>query len=248
MHMKKEHLITIGLFIFIWQGLAAIVHNSILIPYPYETLQYLANAMKSFVFYEAIGLTLLRTAIGFFISLFLAFLLSTLSSMFPTFERLFEPIHVLLRTIPNVSYIILAIIWLGAEGSVTAVSFMILFPIFYNSFHNALIEQDQNVMDAEKLYEDTFWMRIRWRILPQLRMEMIRTGKTASSMGLKVGVMAEILSQVQFGIGRSVNYCRLGLDTAGIIAWTLVVIALSVMMNVIFSLLEKHQVKKEYNL
>lgn len=243
--MKKEHLITwIGCGL-IWQLLAMAVHNDILIPYPYETLRYLLHAIENPVFYQAIGLTVLRTAAGFFVSLCLAFLLATMSSVFPRFGRFFEPVNVILRTIPNVSYIILALIWLGAEGSVTAVSFMILFPIFYNAFHNALFEQDQSIMDAEKLYEDTLWMRIRWRILPQLHLEIIRTGKTAASMGLKVGVMAEILGQVQTGIGRSINYCRLSLDTAGVIAWTLVVILLSLLINAAFSFLEKRQMRKE---
>jgi NitT/TauT family transport system permease protein len=74
---------------------------------------------------------------------------------------------------------------------------------------------------------------------------MLATGKTAAGLGLKVGIMAEILGQVRSGIGRSMNYARLNLDTAGIVAWTIVIILLSVGIDLLFSWLQAQRMKEE---
>ena len=142
-------------------------------------------------------------------------------------------------------YIVMALIWLGAEGAVSAVSFMILFPVFCNAFANRLEGTDRFLKEAERLYPETFWYRLRYRILPELWPEILATGKTAAGLGLKVGIMAEILGQVRDGIGRSMNYARLNLDTPVIVAWTIVIIAISVIIDRIFSWLQAQQMKEE---
>ena len=91
---------------------------------------------------------------------------------------------------------------------------------------------------------ETVKNRIFKRILPALGSEILSTGKTAVSMGFKVGVMAEILGSVQNGIGRQINYCRLDLNTAGIIGWTVVLIVLSALINTLFGKINS-KVKEE---
>ena len=127
----------------------------------------------------------------------------------------------------------------------SAVSFMILFPVFANAFTNRLAGAEQSLRDAELIYPETFFRRLRYRVLPDLLPEMLATGKTAAGLGLKVGIMAEILGQVRSGIGRSMNYARLNLDTAGIVAWTIVIILLSVVIDGIFSWLQTQRMKEE---
>jgi NitT/TauT family transport system permease protein len=56
--------------------------------------------------------------------------------------------------------------------------------------------------------------------------------------------MAEILGSVQNGIGRQINYCRLDLNTAGIIGWTVVLIVLSALINTLFGKINS-KVKEE---
>ena len=42
-----------------------------------------------------------------------------------------------------------------------------------------------------------------------------------TSLGFKVGVMAEILSQVRGGIGRNMQIAKLNVDLASLLAWTI---------------------------
>ena len=72
------------------------------------------------------------------------------------------------------------------------------------------------------------------KLIPQLIPEMLRTGKTALSMGFKVGVMAEILGSAGAGIGRQLAYSRITLNTAGIFAWTIIMILITQCIDHLF--------------
>lgn len=244
--MKKEHLVTILLLLVVWTIGASLVHNDILIPYPHQVLQFLVDNISTSKFWLTIGITILRTSRGFLLSLFCALVLSICCFLNQKIYHFFQPIYMILKTIPNVSYIILALIWLGAEGSVSIVTCMILFPVFFNSFMNCLFYQDKDILDAAWIYEDTTWNKLKFWLFPLLKGEILHTGKTAASLGFKVGIMAEILGQVRIGIGRSIQFQRLDLNTSGILAWTLVVILISFFFDLLFSYFEKRRITREY--
>jgi len=243
--MKKGHVLSILILLVLWQMAAVSVGNDILIPFPLETLRCFASLFAQPMFYQAVGSTILRVTRGFILSLVLAMVIAVLAERYETFRSLFAPIQIITRTIPNISYMILALIWLGSEGAVSAVSFMILFPVFYNAFINCLSSEDPALRDVDLLYPETFLMRLRSRILPVLLIEILQTGRTAAGLGLKVGIMAEILGQVRTGIGRQMNFARLNLDTTGILAWTLVIILISVLSDRTFSWLLTEKKKEE---
>ncbi len=243
--MKKEHFFSVISLLILWGIAAVLVRNDILIPYPLQALSRVFELMRTPQFYGAVGSTLFRVAKGFFLSFAAALVISILAERFPQFRMCISPLLVITRTIPNISYIVIALIWLGAEGAVSAVSFMILFPVFANAFSNRLADTDETLREVEQMYPETFFFRLKYRVLPDLVPEMLATGKTAAGLGLKVGIMAEILGQVRSGIGRSMNYARLNLDTAGIVAWTIVIILLSVAIDAVFGWLQAQRMKEE---
>ncbi len=243
--MKKEQSITILAIIVIWWITSYLINRSFLLPTPLETLKYFGELFLSRSFYEAILSTIARVTIGFITSLSVALLVSILANEFPTFKRFFEPIHVLTKTIPNISYMIIALIWFGSEGSVALISFMILFPVFFNGFMNALNEEDEVLKKVQLIYPESFLEKARRKLLPQLLNEVLNTGKTAASLGFKVGVMAEILGSVNVGIGRQISYCKTQLNMAGIFAWTIIIILICLLFDYIFNQIYQYRLKEE---
>lgn len=232
--MKKEHLLSVLFMLGLWQVLAMVVRNDILVPYPHEVVLYLLRLIPQKDTYLAIGTTLWRVCKGFVISFLLALVLALVGDIFPVFARFFEPMNILTKTIPNVSYMILALIWLGAEGAIATVVFMILFPIFYNGFAGRLKNQDPQYIELEALYPETWTQKLKYHTLPLLTREMLTTSKTAISLALKVGVMAEILGSIRVGIGRQLYLAKINLDTSRLFAWTLILICLSLLFDMIF--------------
>ncbi len=243
--MKKSYLITTIFLIIIWFLLYFIIQRPFIIPSPLETLKYLGELIVSLDFYKAVLMTLTRILCGFILSLIIALILSIISFEVPIFANLFTPINILTKTIPNISYMIIALIWFGSEGSVTTVVFMILFPIFYNSFYDTLKNENSVLLDVEKIYKESFFYKIRYRTLPELLPNILSTGKTAISLAFKVGVMAEILGSVNLGIGRQISFCKTQLNMSGIFAWTFIIIMMCVLFDYIFNRLINLRLKEE---
>ena len=237
--MKKEHVVTVILLILIWWILAVLVGNNVLIPTPIEVLYSLIKILSNKSSYYAIYKTLVRVFQGYFLSLIIALFISILADKFNTVKLLFEPIQILTKSIPNVSYIIITLIWLGSEGSVWVICMLVLFPVLYNNFIFALDNEDSELKDIQKIYPETFIETTRLRTLPLLYGTFLSSSKVALGLGLKICVMAEILGQVKVGIGKQLYYARLYLDTSSLFAWTIIIIILSVIIDSMFNILIK---------
>ena len=126
-----------------------------------------------------------------------------LSYRIPAFHDLFYPILLLTRSVPNISYIIVILLWFGSESSAAIVSFLIIFPTIYSSLYSGLQHMD----------------------------EIQASLSNGISLTFKVGVMSEIMGQVPMGIGRQMNLCRLTSDMTGVFAWTGWIILILLLMD-----------------
>ena len=243
--MKKQHLLCIFLCIVLWSLCAYYTHNDILIPYPSSVLKSTINILSKLESYIYIVLTIFRVLKGYLLSLIIALLLTCITYKSDNIRTFFEPIIILIKTIPNISYIILAIIWLGSEESVSAVTFMIVFPILFTSFQNKLDNQKRKLNDVIDIYPTSFIETVKVIILPELSLEIIQTSITALSMGIKVAVMAEILAAVRVGVGKKLNYAKLNLNTTDMLAWTIIIIIISFLFQFLLNIILKQRLKKE---
>ncbi len=239
--MRKEKIFTWIFLLLLWQLFAISVSNDILVPYPMDVLETLLDNLRKALFYESISATLIRVIKGFSISFLLAVILAILSNRFPKFRVLFEPIQVLTKSIPNISYIIITLVWFGSETSVSIIGFLVLFPIFYNNFIFSMDSEPQELKDIEQIYPESFVETVKSKTLPLLAPTMLSSSKIALGLGIKVSVMAEILGQVRIGIGKQLYFARINLDTASLFAWTIVIIVICFIIDGIFDqLIKRH--------
>ena len=158
---------------------------------------------------------------------------------------IFLSILLLTRSVPNVAYIIIVLVWFGSEKSSAIVSFLIIFPTIFASLYHGLRYMDENLSKVLQLYPEKTSYRL-WKVyIPLLKTEMISSFSNGLSLTFKVGVMAEILGQVQFGIGRQLNLCRITSDMVGIFAWTLwiilILLSIELLVHSMFYLHRKKQ-------
>lgn len=235
--MKKYRILaSILLLILLWQMIAFNLDNDFLFPYPIDVLQVMGKHITTTLFYQVIFATIARSLCGFLLAFVSAFLCAYCAYQSTIFKDLFYPILLLTRSVPNVAYIIIVLVWFGAEKSATIVSFLIIFPTIYSNLSSGLQSIDTNVKKVITLYPESEWYRIRKIYIPLLRRFIEASLSTGISLTFKVGVMAEILGQVQMGIGRQLNLCRITSDMAGIFAWTGWIIFILVLMEVLLQL------------
>lgn len=230
--MKKYRTVSsIVVLLIIWQLVALQMDNDFLFPYPMDVIKMMGNQVLQSSFYEIIFATLYRSLIGLTFAFVGAFACSYLSYRFTVFKDLFYPVLLLTRSVPNIAFVIIILVWFGSEKSATIVSFLIIFPTIYSNLYSGLNYIDPNLKKVMALYPEKEGYRIRHMYIPLLRPAMEASFSTGISLAFKVGVMAEIVGQVQVGIGRQLNLCRITSNVTGIFAWTLWIILILLIME-----------------
>ncbi|MEG0469917.1 MAG: ABC transporter permease, partial [Longicatena sp.] len=114
--MKKYRTITSLFVLFlIWQIISIQIDNDFLIPYPLEVIKMMGQQLMSASFYEIVFATLLRSFLGLTIAFVVAFLCAYYAYRYTVFKDIFYPILLLTRSVPNIAYIIIILVWFGAE-------------------------------------------------------------------------------------------------------------------------------------
>lgn len=244
--MKNKRMITLLFLLLLWHFSAIMIGNDILLPSVKQVLCFMASQLTEIQFYEAFLITLKRMLQGLFGSLFCAFILIVLEDFFSWMRQLIEPIITLIKAIPTVSYIILALIWFKQEGCVRFISFMVIFPLFYSALQIEMKKFNDETKELLTIYPVSRKERIVKLALPMLLPSLLNSFKLAFGMGLKASVMAEIMAAVRFGIGREMKLAQNNLVITEIFAWTVWIIFICLLVDVLIDYL-CNQVEKIFN-
>lgn len=231
--MKKivRWALLITLCLLLWQTAALVIDNSLVCPAPAAVLKVMAVQLQSPSFFSAVSATLLRMIAGLLLSFVSGVSLAALCFRFRKLAWICAKLVTFLQSIPNVAYIILLLFWTGRNESVILVQFFLIFPIVWRDFYEVLTEIGRKWHEVFYLYPQPLPELLQKAALPLLRPALYASLKSASSLGLKSAVMAEILASVSNGIGRSLQVCRLNLDFAGVIGWVLWLVLLSALLE-----------------
>lgn len=237
--MKKTSIISILTIIIIYIVLSFLINKTYILPSIGDVLLSLKNIVFDSNFLIIIFTTLWRCVLGLIISFVLALIFALLSYFHEKVKDFIRPIYILLKTIPNITYIIVSLLWLGRNGSVILVSSLVVFPILYNSILNALTNIDISLIEVTDLYEASNIFKARKVYLPLIKNDLLTALANSCSLGLKVSIMAEILSQVRSGIGKELYFAKANFLMADIFAWTIIIVLISVLIDYLLSLLKK---------
>lgn len=237
---KIRIIVSCLILIFLWQIAAFTIDNDWLLPYPIQVFSRMLLFLSNSSFYRSIGSSLGRILLGLMFAFTLAFMFAYASFKSNIFKDFFTPVLMLSRSIPNISYILIVLVWFNSEMSTAIICFLILFPTIYSSLYNGWRDIDDELLSVMRLYQTTFIYRVRKVYFPLLKSSIYASMANGLSLSFKVGVMAEIFSQVQIGIGREMNLCRLNFDMIGLFAWTgWIVILLILLEKMISKILKK---------
>lgn len=222
LYMKlRQWILLVSCILITWFLASAWIDNSIILPSPYEVIEQMITQIKDIKLYESLVMTFFRVFLSVFVSSIVAFIVSFLSHSYKSFATYFDPILLFLRSIPNVTFVILLLFWVSREMSIYIVSFLLLFPIFYQNLYESIQEISKSWKDIFIIYPQSWFKKLKMVYLPLLRPAIVSSWISCSSLGFKVVVMAEIMTSVSLGIGANMQYDRLNLNLAGVMAWTI---------------------------
>ena len=137
-------------------------------------------------------------------------------------------------TVPVASFIILALVWLNSQSLSLFISALMVFPPVYLNVLEGICRTDRRLLEMARVFRVPFGRRLRGIYLPQV-MPYFRT---AVSLGLglcwKAGAAAEIIGLPAGSMGERLYTAKVYFQTADLFAWTVTIVAVSVVFERLF--------------
>lgn len=222
----RKILIIVG-WLFVWQLVSLLAGNRILLVGPAETLAALVRLMVRLEFWGACLGTLFRILLGFGAGLLLGVLLAVGSARYSWLEELLAPVMTLIKAIPVASFVVIFLIWWGSAQLATVISFCIVLPNLYINTLEGIKSTDSRLLEMARVFDIPFYNKMFYIYRPALKPFLDSAIRLAAGMSWKSGVAAEVIGLPEHAIGEQLYMSKIYLDTAGVLAWTLVTILLS---------------------
>ena len=231
------------IWLVIWQVLALAVNNSILLSGPVETVEALITLGATPSFYLSVGITTGKILLGFLLGGLLGSVLALLSYRINIVKEFLSPFVSVIKSIPVVSFIIIALIWAGSSNVTIIVSAVISFPIFYKNLLEGLLVTDPKMLELAKVYQMKTSKKIRYIYLPSLTPHIKSAISLAIGMAFRGGITAEVVGQPLRSIGNGLYRAKINLATSEMLAWTLVAVLAAFLIERLISFIVKKVLK-----
>ena len=138
--MKKKILSIISIIsmLLIWQVIACIVGNQQIVPPITDLIKTLIRIPGNSDFLLSIAYTCLRMAAGLVSALVLAIIISYLMAKKEWIRIIMNPWIVTMRSVPVISFILLALIFLNSESIPLFISFLTMFPLLTENLYQGI--------------------------------------------------------------------------------------------------------------
>lgn len=229
--MKKNliyKLIAVFLALLLWQVLAMVIKQPILIVTPLSVIKRLGTIWLEAGFWSSIGFSMLRILVGFFAGLILGIFFAIISSKSKLAEALLWPYMVTVRSVPVASIVVICLIWLSSANLSAFISFLIVIPVIYQNVLTGIRSKDKELEEAAMVSGATGFQRFRYVTLPQIAPHLLSACTVTVGMAWKAGIAAEIIGTPKGSIGQQLYLSKIYLDTDDLLAWTVVLVILSI--------------------
>ncbi len=223
-----------ALALLAWQAGAMLLNQPLLLVTPARVLARLSALAGQAAFWETVLFSFIRIVSGFVLAAAAGSLLAAAAARSRAVETLLWPWVAAVRSVPVASFIILSLIWLSSGRLPVFISFLMVFPIIYANLLEGIKSTDAKLLEMARLFRVPLGRRLRYIYLPHLRPFVLSACGSALGLSWKAGVTAEIIGIPAGSIGERLYEAKVYLDTAGLFAWTVVIVVVSVAFEKLF--------------
>lgn len=217
-----------------WQLAAMGIHQKILLVTPIEVFIRLTTIWQTEGFFASIWFTFCHIVGGFLLGVLLGILLAFLAAWIPALEILFWPFMVTIRSVPVASFVVICLIWLSAKNLSVFISFLMVLPVIYQNVLTGIRSVDRNMAEMAQVFGLSWPRKLRYIVLPALRPFLISACSVTTGMAWKAGVAAEIIGTPNGSVGKMLYTAKIYLDTDDLLAWTVIIVVISVLFEKLF--------------
>lgn len=230
-------LLGILFIIATWKLLSLVMQSGIILPSPEIVLLLFLRKLGELIFWQNIAVSASRVIQGFLLSFCTGLCIGILCGKSTRWYSFFHPSITMIRVIPVLAVILIAVIWLKSSFVPVFVSFITAFPIIVGTVIEGMHSLDPKLDQMARVYRLAPMDKLFSITIPQLYPFVIASIRTSLGLTWRVVIAAEILSLPRYGIGTSMQNAQLKIETADVFAWTTAAVLFSMLFDVICRLL-----------
>ena len=225
-------------WLLVWEGaslaLAATTGGRmLLLASPVQALGRLLALAGTAAFWQAVAFSSLRILGGFLLACALAAVLAPLAARFQWIRDLLSPLVAVVKAVPVVSFIILALIFFSSENLSLLISALMVFPPVYLNVLEGIGHTDRQLLEMARVFRIPTLRSIRYVYLPQVLPYFQSACGSALGLCWKSGIAAEVIGMPDGSIGEQLQQAKIYLNTPDLFAWTLVIVLVSLVYSAV---------------
>ena len=210
-----------------WMLVAALVAQPLILPGPGTVVMALLRLVCDAGTWAILAGSGARILGGLALAAVCGGVLAGVSSRSRAFARLVAPAFLFVKATPVACVVVLLLIWLGSARVSIAAVFLMALPGVYFSLAEGLAQVDKPLGQMLRLHGVRGWRLFcahTWReVLPFV----LSCARAVIGMGWKAGVAAELIGMAVGTVGERIYQAKLLIETADLLAWTVLVVAAS---------------------
>ena len=226
-------------WLLVWQGasmlFAALWPNGhLLLASPISAAVRLGELARTAAFWRSVGASVAHIFGGFLVGCALAVVLAALSARWRLVRELLAPLAAMVKAVPVVSFIILALVWLDSGSLPLFISALMVFPPVYLNVLAGIAAADGRLLEMAKVFRVPLGRRLTGIYLPAVLPYFRSAVSLALGLCWKAGAAAEVIGLPAGTIGERLYTAKVYFQTPDLFAWTAVIVALSVLFEKLF--------------
>lgn len=225
--------LAICFWLVVWQAASVAVDARIILVGPVEVVARLLELALTGEFWASVGLSLGRIALGFSLATALGVAVAVIASRSEVVRELVSPVVAAVKAVPVASFVILVLLWVSSRQLSTIISFLMAFPIVYTNVLEGIRATDPRLLEMARVFGvgglDLVRSVYLSEVLPYVRAAL----SLAVGLSWKAGIAAEVIGLPDLSIGEHLYDAKVYLDTPSLFAWTLAVVLISLLVEVV---------------
>jgi NitT/TauT family transport system permease protein len=220
-----------------WQLLSAAIAKDLLLPSPIRVAASIIGLSQRPAFWIASRNTLGRIMLGFSSAVAAGSVLAILSSALKPAYPFLKALISTLNSVPMASITILALVWIKSAWLSVFISFLMSMPVIFNAVYEGIQNTDSKLIEMARVFRLPTARRVKSLYFQSVMTFLLPATSAALGFAWKSGISAEIIGLPSNTVGIRLYEAKISLETAEMMAWTAVIIALSICMEKLFRFL-----------
>lgn len=228
------------IWLLVWFIASNIIKQEMLLASPVSVVKRLAELAVTAGFWQSIFFSISKILAGFLLAFILGILLAALAYRFNCIYIFLQPLMGILKAAPAASYIILCLIFISSKHISFVTSFIMGLPIIYTNVLQGLYSTDKKLLEMAYIFRVGIVKRILYIYISQIIPFLISACSLAVGLCWKSGIAAEIIGMTKNSIGEHMYQAKIFVETPTVLAWTVVVVIISLIFEKLFLALFKN--------